>query len=140
MSQASNTVGVAAAVDSPQAIVRLSDSSMESTGAVVSRKVISCVAELELPQVSVAVHTRCRRYAPAQLPGSTVSLRLTPALPPQAPSAVTPGTGAASLQVRVRSAGTFTSWGASVPVTSIRWNSSFALPQASVAVQVRSRV
>ena len=51
------------------------------TGAIVSRRVIVCVAVLTFPQLSIAVKVRVIIVVPAQFPGTEESDLVTVALP-----------------------------------------------------------
>ena len=109
------------------------------TGAWVSVTVIVCVQVLELPQLSVAVQVRVMTWLPAQLPAAVTSLCVTLATPLQSSTAVAVPVSAGTVeavQSTVLLAGQVIVGGC-VSVTVMVCVQLEALPQLSVAVQVR---
>src|SRR5207249_2088209 len=111
------------------------------TGAVVSTKMMCWMQVLELPQASVAFHVRSM-FRPVQPPPAAagVSVKLMVGAPPQLSVAVAVSVLLGSVEsphCSILSAGQVMSGGV-VSTNVMCWTQVLELPQASVAVQVRS--
>ena len=92
-----------------------------SCGAVVSTRVMVWLAEVSLPQRSVAVHVRTSWYVPGQGPPTVVSEKPTAGPGSQSSVAVTAGGAGTASHSTVSAAGTPTSTGASPSTTVTTW-------------------
>ena len=111
-------------------------------GASESMTSMSWVQTLALPQSSVAVQTRSMLRSAGQVPGMTVSVKVTVTFVSHTSMAMAvprEATFVESRQPSTASAGQ-TMLGASESMTSMSWVQTARLPQSSVAVQTRSMV